>query len=450
MHRRRIPRGLAGAARHADGSWGAGILAIAFAATLVARCAEPDGPPRWLDAASTSDAPSSSDEPVPAMAPATAIGGRAAVRVQPRDAAESALVQAIALDVWSEEAAADEPIDIVVDIDGLRRLGAAGVPWEVLVADIDELAAQERARLQQPAAQRPADWYAEYHDFTAIHAHLEQLAAEFPERVALEVIGGSIEGRPLLAMRLGNHADGMHMLVNGAEHAREWIAATVPVCVAERLARGQGDPALQRFLDTTALWVVPVVNPDGYQYSWSSDRYWRKNRRGAFGVDLNRNFSVAFGGAGSSSDRRSQVYRGEYAFSEPETAALRDLVRRESIALHVDFHSYGQLLLHPWTHTAAPTRDRDRFAAIADRMASAIYAAHGQRYEIKAGARLYAAAGTMTDWMYGEADALSFTIELRPRGGSGFVLPPSQIRPTCDEAMAAVLELRASAERTPR
>jgi hypothetical protein len=50
----------------------------------------------------------------------------------------------------------------------------------------------------------------------------------------------------------------------------------------------------------------------------------------------------------------------------------------------------------------------------------------------------------MTDWMYGEAEALSYTIELRPKGGSGFVLPPEQIRPTCDEGLAAVLELRAS------
>jgi len=64
------------------------------------------------------------------------------------------------------------------------------------------------------------------------------------------------------------------------------------------------------------------------------------------------------------------------------------------------------------------------------------------RYALKAGVDLYPAAGTMTDWMYGEAGALSYTIELRPKGGSGFVLPPSEIRPTCDEGLAAVLALR--------
>ena len=64
----------------------------------------------------------------------------------------------------------------------------------------------------------------------------------------------------------------------------------------------------------------------------------------------------------------------QHAFSEPETIALRDLAKRERIALHIDFHAYGQLVLYPWGYTATPAKDRDRFAAIGDRMASAIFA----------------------------------------------------------------------------
>jgi carboxypeptidase T len=186
-----------------------------------------------------------------------------------------------------------------------------------------------------------------------------------------------------------------------------------------------------------------VVNPDGYQHSWAHDRYWRKNRRDGHGVDLNRNFGVAWGGDGSSGFKRSETYRGEYAFSEPETAALRDLARRERIALHIDFHAYGQLVLYPWGYTAKPARDRDRFAAVGDRMASAMFAAHETPYRLMSAVELYPASGTMSDWMYGEVQARSYTIELRPRGRSGFVLPPSEIRPTCDEGLAAVLALRA-------
>ena len=76
-------------------------------------------------------------------------------------------------------------------------------------------------------------------------------------------------------------------------------------------------------------------------------------------------------------------------------------------------------------------------------MASAIYDQHQTRYRLIRGVELYPAAGTMTDYMYGEARALSYTIELRPRSGSGFVVPPDQILPTCDEGLAAVLALRA-------
>ncbi len=240
------------------------------------------------------------------------------------------------------------------------------------------------------------------------------------------------------------------MLIDGTQHAREWLATMSTMCVADRLVHDYDrDPAVRDFVDHTELWVVPVVNPDGYQYTWSTDRYWRKNRRGGYGVDLNRNFSVAWGGGGSSGSKRAETYRGEYAFSEPETRALRDLVEREGIALHIDFHTYSQLVLFPWNHTSTPAPDRDRLAAIGDRMTSAIYATHQATYKLMQGVELFPAAGTMTDWMYGEARARSYTIELRPdgwpdRGRGGFVQPPEQIRATCDEAMAAVLELRAA------
>jgi carboxypeptidase T len=373
---------------------------------------------------------------------------RTAVRVRPIDVGQRALVQEGARDHWSVHTELAQPeLDIVVDGDGLARLSKLGVAWELLVADIDAVAAAERERLQRPEAQRPSDWFADYHDFEAITARLEWLAAEHPDLVSLSVIGNSIEGRPLLALQLGGRDEAaVPMLINGGQHAREWIAAIVPICITERLLGGyDNDASLRAFVDGTRLWVVPVVNPDGYQYTWNADRYWRKNRRDDHGVDLNRNFSVAFGGEGSSANKRSQTYRGPHAFSEPETQALRHLVRRESIAVHIDFHAYGQLLLHPWAHTKTPSSERDRYAAIGDRMASAIFAAHGQRYEIQSGADLYPAAGTMSDWMHGEAGALSFTIELRPNGKGGFVLPPEQIRPTCDEAFAAMLELRKAA-----
>jgi len=372
---------------------------------------------------------------------------RVAIRVACDDPAACAVAASLALDVWSEQRGPGLPLDVVVASDRLGELTARGVSWQVLVPDIDAVAAAEAARLHSPAA-RTADWSAEYHDYRAIAAHLEELAGRTPERAALAAIGSSLEGRPLWALRIGGDRGAPAMLVNAAEHAREWIAAAVATCVADRLIGDYDrDPEIRAFVDHTQLWIVPVVNPDGYQYSWSTDRYWRKNLRDRHGVDLNRNFAVGFGGTGSSGSKRSEVYRGAYAFSEPESVALRDLARRERIALHVDLHAYGQLVLYPWSHTGTPVNDRDRFAAVGDRMTSAMVAAHGTPYRLTSAIEFYPAAGTMMDWMYGELGALSYAIELRPRwpgGAPGFVLPPEQIRPTCDEGLAAVLALRST------
>lgn len=371
---------------------------------------------------------------------------RVAIRVACDDAATCALAQHRALDVWTERSGPGQPVDLVVARDELGRLEAAGVVFDVLVPDIDAVASVERQRLRAARTADRGDWFAEYRDYGAIALHLRDLAERAPERVQVLPIGGSVEGWPLWALRIGGTSpDAVPMLVNGTQHAREWISAMVTTCVADRLVRDYAtDPAVRAFVDSTELWVVPVVNPDGYQHSWSSDRYWRKNRRGRHGVDLNRNFAVAWGGPGSSGFERSEVYRGPHAFSEPEAAALRDLVVREGVKAHVDFHAYGQLVLYPWSHTSKAAPDRDRFAGVGDKIASAMFAPHETRYALQSGVDLYAASGTMQDWMYGEAGALSYTIELRPKGGTGFVLPPEQIRPTCDEGLAAVLALRAS------
>ncbi len=374
--------------------------------------------------------------------PATAT--RVAIRISCDDATACAFAQAFALDVWSEDTGPHLPLDVVVADGALPLLDRAGVAWQILVPDIDAAARAEAMRLR---GRGPVDFFAEYRDFEAIGAHLHELAALAPERATLHGIGASIDGRPLWALRIGNGP--MPMLVNGTQHAREWIATMVTTCIADRLIRDYDrDPRIRAFVDSTTLWVVPVVNPDGYQYSWSTDRYWRKNRRGGYGVDLNRNFGVAFGGPGSSGNKRAENYRGEYAFSEPESAALRDLAKRERIALHVDLHAFGQLVLYPWGYTSEPTKERDRFAAVGDRIASALFAEHETRYRLMQSIELYPAAGDISDWMYGELAALSYAIELRPsglgRGRNGFVLPPEAIRPTCDEGLAAVLALRAA------
>ncbi|HEY0255512.1 MAG TPA: M14 metallopeptidase family protein [Kofleriaceae bacterium] len=364
---------------------------------------------------------------------------RVAIRVDCHVAAACLTASSYALDVWSEEEGPELPLDLVVHASSIDALTAAHVPFTVTSPDIDANAREEADRIAHDGS---TDFFADYRDYTAIVERMRELAAMAPDRVEIQAIGVTLEGRPIWALKIGHGAT--HVLVNGTQHAREWISTMVNMSIADRMVRNYAtDPAVHGFVDSSTLWVVPVVNPDGYQYTWGTDRYWRKNRRDRHGVDLNRNWSVAWGGAGASKSRSSDTYRGEYAFSEPETQALRNLAKREHFTLHVDFHAFSQLILYPWGWTAKPAADHARFAGVGDKMASAMFAQHETRYRLMQSVELYPASGTMEDWMYGEGGALSYTIELRPKNGlrNGFVLPPAQIKPTSDEAFAALLAL---------
>lgn len=365
-----------------------------------------------------------------------------AVRVTPGTAALRAELLARAQDVWSERLR-EPTVDVVLDAAGLAWVGEHDLSIEVIVPDVLAVAEAERERLAQVEVARPSpeQWFSEYRDLPTIHAYLDTLAQLRPDLAQVETVGSSLEGRLLRALHVrGKGQRRFGMVVDGGLHAREWIAMAVSTCVADRLLRGYDqDERIRDFVDQSELWVLPVANPDGYVHSWKSDRYWRKNRRDGHGVDLNRNFGLAWGGDGSSDKPSSQVYRGEGPFSEPESAALRDLMVAHDIDAHIDFHSYGQMLLHPWSHTRTRPRDYAALKKTGKAMVDVMGKPHGTRYRLMSAQSLYPAAGTLMDWAYGELDAKSFVIELRPRGGGGFVLPPEQIVPTCDEGLAAVL-----------
>ncbi|KAI8870046.1 Zn-dependent exopeptidase [Ramicandelaber brevisporus] len=197
--------------------------------------------------------------------------------------------------------------------------------------------------------------------------------------------------------------------------------------------------------------MVPVMNVDGYEYTWTNSRLWRKNRRSTYGVDLNRNFPFHWGGSGASTNPSSETYRGASAASEPETQAIvsyfNSLPRRIG---GIDLHSYSELILRPYGDTATPSPDEAKFATMGSQMATEIAKSRGTRYRSSVSSTgLYYTSGTADDWMYrketngsGGTGAYGITIELAPSesdpNGYGFVLPASQITPVCKEVTPAL------------
>jgi carboxypeptidase T len=140
-----------------------------------------------------------------------------------------------------------------------------------------------------------ADALAGYHSAASLEDDLKQLAASRPEIAELKEIGRSLEGRPIWALRIGERQGGKpKVLFMGCHHAREWIAVEVPFLLARELVEHADDPRVSRWLGSGEVWVAPMVNPDGHEFSRTQNRFWRKNRRpnpdGSFGVDPNRNY----------------------------------------------------------------------------------------------------------------------------------------------------------------
>jgi carboxypeptidase T len=357
----------------------------------------------------------------------------------PRVSLAQLLEVPLGLDVW--EVASDHVVLRAAEaqIERLERMGYGVEQLQMTEAYLSTFATAEVA--------------AGYHSAQTLEQDLRRLAEDHPDIAELRQAGRSLEGRPIWSLRIGERrASATKVLVLGCHHAREWVAVEVPYLLAEHLVTQAGSDPVQHWITQGEIWVAPMVNPDGHEYSRSHDRLWRKNRRqnpdGSVGVDPNRNYGYMWGTLNvntSSHVPSDQTYVGPRAFSEPETRAVRDLVARELFAGVLSYHSYSQLVLYPWGYTSQPIADPDdhtELRELGEEMHKLIRDVHGEPYTPQQSSQLYPTAGDTTDWTYGEYDIPSLTIELRPDTlqEGGFMLPPGQIQPTWEENRPAALE----------
>lgn len=302
-----------------------------------------------------------------------------------------------------------------------------------------------------PAIRAQID-FNQYHTPTSLTNDLTNLAANHPATSQLFSIGTSVEGRPIQGIKISTNpavddpTKGDVIFV-GLHHAREWLAAEMPLRLAEYLLTNT-DPKLQACINNLQIWIIPVLNPDGYVYTADPNgyRYWRKNRRnngdGTFGVDLNRNYGFEWGlNSGSSPNTNDDTYRGPSPFSEPEVAAFRDFVaaRRNPKAM-LTYHTFTEQFLRPWSYTTSDPPGKPTLEYIVQDSIARIDAVHGETYGESIG---YLSSGEATDYFWNQYRMASFTPEMRPATGGldGFSPPASQIIPNNEENLPAALAL---------
>ncbi|MEA3315822.1 MAG: M14 family zinc carboxypeptidase [Campylobacterota bacterium] len=199
----------------------------------------------------------------------------------------------------------------------------------------------------------------QYKTYKQTSKYLENAVKEHPDVITIQSIGKSWENRDIILATISLNIENADLkpalLYTGTIHAREWIGNELAISfISYLLSQYKSNPRVLEILKKNTLYIVPCLNPDGFEYSRKHFSFWRKNRRdngdGTFGVDLNRNFSVGYS---KSINTASNVYSGPKPFSEPETLAIKNFVdNKDNITIALDYHSQGNVFFpaHKFRH----------------------------------------------------------------------------------------------------
>ncbi|XP_032063236.1 carboxypeptidase A2-like isoform X1 [Aythya fuligula] len=320
------------------------------------------------------------------------------------------------LDFWINPSTFSRPVDVRVPANSLQAvkvfLESHRIEYSILIKDLQ------------------------------IYEELDNLASEYSNVVSKLQIGQSYEKRPLYVLKFSTGGSNRPAIwIDAGIHSREWVTQASAMWIAKKLASDYGnDPSITSLLDKMDVFLLPVTNPDGYEFTHTTNRMWRKTRSKhagslCIGVDPNRNWDAGFGGPGASSNPCSDSYRGPSANSEVEVKSVVDFIKNHgNIVAFLTLHSYSQLLMYPYGYKCTQPADYAELDALGKAAANAIQSLHGTTFTVGSiCTTIYQASGGSIDWSYDYGIKYSFAFELRDTGRYGFLLPASQIIPTAEE-----------------
>jgi len=340
-------------------------------------------------------------------------------------------------------------IDLQISSEEKRKLENAGYSTELLIEDLEQFYAS-RLVTRSGEGFGYGSMGGNY-TFTEVLDNLDSLIAQYPNLVsAKDTIGQSILGKPIVAVKISDNPNIQEnepeVLFTGLHHAREPVSMMNIVYYMWWLVENYGtDPQATYLVDNRQMWFVPVVNPDGYvrnqQTNPNGGGMWRLNARdnndngvyfesGQDGVDLNRNYGYQWGynNSGSSPYPGDETYRGPYAFSEVEPVAIRNFCNLHQFRTAFNYHTYSNLLIHPWAYNDSPTPDHNLFHTFG----LDLIRFNGYTLGTPSQTVGYSVNGDSNDWMYGEQTSKPKIIAFTPEVGNssdGFWPPTSRIMP---------------------
>jgi carboxypeptidase A2 len=356
----------------------------------------------------------------------------------------------VELDFWYE---GRDRFDILVPphkVDNFKAdMASKGIVFKVAEQDIQTLIDVEQLEMKQRKSARGQVFnYDDFNTLEDIFTELDSMVARCPPGMECDliVIGQSYQGRDIKGLRMRGPGQNRKAIWTDATiHAREWLATATLLKIMKHLVDDYNDLQVAALLQKYDFYLLPVVNPDGYSYTHTNERLWRKNRTPnagstCLGTDLNRNYDQMWGNAGASTNPCSDTYRGATPGSEPETVVTQGALRQlgPSLIFSMHIHTYGHLWLIPWgsvTNTGACNyaADHAQMMVVANAGANAVQST----WNIQTWARgnscdtIYPASGITMDYSKG-LGGVFFTVtpELR---GTNFIIAATNIEPSFRE-----------------
>jgi len=283
----------------------------------------------------------------------------------------------------------------------------------------------------------------------SVYTNFKDMKTKYPKYFKKEtIIGYSVEDRPIYCYTFGNTDDKSKpaVLFTGMHHAREPGGMMALDYFFWKILESadSGDSLANYLLSNRSIYVVPVVNPDGYFYNQVTNPQggglWRKNRRkvndSTFGVDLNRNYGPYeywnAPNSGSTDNPKDITYRGQSPFSEPEIQAIRDLCKTVPFKFAINYHSYSNLMIYPFSAINQQTPDSVYLRDFTSELARYNKYFQGTDYFTVG----YSTRGNSDDYMYkpeaGKDKILALTFEIG-NINDGFWPPANRILAHCRE-----------------
>ncbi|XP_037597070.1 carboxypeptidase B2 [Cebus imitator] len=159
------------------------------------------------------------------------------------------------------------------DVDNVKtHLNESGIPSSVLLADVEDLIQQQISN-DTVSPRASTSYYERYHSLNEIYSWIELITERHPGMLKKIHIGSSYEKHPLYVLKVsGKEQTAKNAIwIDCGIHAREWISPAFCLWFIDHITRFYGIvneyTNLLRHMD---FYVMPVVNVDGYDYTWKT------------------------------------------------------------------------------------------------------------------------------------------------------------------------------------